>query len=346
MLKKGLIQVYTGNSDHTNFAPLGLSLRAAGQNLRTHITGFLQHEFMEGASMATIFLKPNLVIEYLGGEKISSEGKWSRETIDKINQSFQNAEKTIHSGKFDIIILNGINQVLKENIVSPDHILELMEKKPDNVELVLTGPGASEEIIDRADLVTEMVVHRQKKETLEKEQNGEGSAPIEIITGNGKGKTTYCMGKAMLMSCMGIRSKILQFIKSPKAYGEVKAMEKLPYLGIKSMGEGFLNIQSASSDKKHVEAARKAWEDCLREIFSLKYGLIVLDEINIATYYGLINAERVREMLFLKPQELHLILSGRNAHLQVQEGASSVIEMREIKHPFRKGIKARKGIEF
>jgi len=300
---------------------------------------------MEGASMATIFLKPNLVIEYLGDKTIPSDGKWGRETIDKINQSFQNAEKALYSGGFDIVILNGINQILKENIVSFDHILELMEKKPDNVELVLTGPGASEEIIEKADLVTEMVIHTLK-ETPAKDYNDEGIAPIEVITGNGKGKTTYCMGKAMLMSCMGIRSTILQFIKPPKAYGEVKAMEKLPYLEIRSMGEGFLNIQSAASDKKHIKAARRAWEDCLREIFSLKYGLIVLDEINIATYYGLIHAERVREMLFLKPQKLHLILSGRNAHLEVQEGASWVVEMREIKHPFRKGIKARKGIEF
>ena len=95
MLKKGLIQVYTGNSDHTNFAPFGLSLRAAGQNLRTHITCFFNHEFMEGASMATVFLKPNLVIEYSGTEKIVSAGNWSSETINKIKQSFQNAEKAI-----------------------------------------------------------------------------------------------------------------------------------------------------------------------------------------------------------------------------------------------------------
>ena len=74
--------------------------------------------------------------------------------------------------------------------------------------------------------------------------------------------------------------------------------------------------------------------------------MIVLDEINIATYYGLINAERVREVMFLKPEKLHLLLGGRNAHLEVREEATSVIEMREIKHPYRKGIKARKGIEF
>ncbi len=107
-----------------------------------------------------------------------------------------------------------------------------------------------------------------------------------------------------------------------------------------------MKSDSAGPGKKHLEAARQAWEECLREIFSLKYGLVVLDEINIATHYGLTHAERVREMLFLKPRKLHLILSGRNAHLEVKEGANSLIEMREIKHPYKKGIKARKGIEF
>jgi cob(I)alamin adenosyltransferase len=78
----------------------------------------------------------------------------------------------------------------------------------------------------------------------------------------------------------------------------------------------------------------------------MKYGLLVLDEINIATHYGLIRGERVKEMLFLKPRQTHLLLSGRNAHPEVTEAASTVIEMKEIKHPFKKGVKARKGIEF
>lgn len=345
MLKKGLIQIYTGNSDHTNFAPMGLSLRAAGHKLRTHMTCFLPHPWMEGAKAASSLLKPNLVIEHTKIENIPGIDKLGKDEADKINQSFERAVKALLSREFDIVILNGIHQMLNHGLIPQDQIMELMSNKPDNVELILAGPGAGEELMEKAHLVTEMVCHKGRDDH---ENNGdlEHMAPTEVVTGNGKGKTTYCLGKAMLMSCTDISTAFLQFIKSPRAYGEAKAIEKLPCLEIDTMGQGFLNMDSAKSNRRHRDAAKRTWEECLREIFSLKYGLVVLDEINIATYYGLINAQRVREMLFLKPQKLHLILSGRNAHLEVREGATSVIEMREIKHPFHKGIKARKGIEF
>jgi cob(I)alamin adenosyltransferase len=148
------------------------------------------------------------------------------------------------------------------------------------------------------------------------------------------------------MSALGVRSTVLQFMKSPHPYGEVKAIDRVPHLDIRTMGEGFLFADAAAQMRKHHQAARRAWEECLREVFSLKYGLVVLDEINTATYYGLVHGERVREMLFLKPHDLHLLLSGRNAHLEVIEAASVVIHMREVKHPFTQGVKARKGIEF
>jgi len=182
-----------------------------------------------------------------------------------------------------------------------DDVVALMKEKPENVELVLTGPGANDEIIERADLVTEMVC-QAAKERPQKRNEQDIIAPTEVVTGNGKGKTTYCLGKAMMMSCLGTRSTILQFIKSPRAYGEVKAIARLPHLEIKTMGEGFLDTHAAVPSKKHLGTARRAWEECLREVFSLQYGLIVMDEINIATYYGLVSAERVREVLFFKPE--------------------------------------------
>ncbi len=111
------------------------------------------------------------------------------------------------------------------------------------------------------------------------------------------------------------------------------------------MGEGFI-FGSSKPSKKHIEAARGAWEASLREIFSLKDRLVVLDEINIATHLGLVHPDRLREMMFLKPRNLHVILSGRNAHPEMKEHASAVFEMREVKHPFHKGIQARRGIEY
>jgi cob(I)alamin adenosyltransferase len=345
MLKKGLIQVYTGSGKQTNFAPVGLSLRAAGHKLRTHMTFFLRHEWMDAADLVSGLLKPYLVIDHAGAEDSPPNGKWNKAPINKMRRALKRSQEVLHGGKFDIVVLNGVNEICSQGIITFDDVLALMREKPDNVELVLTGPGANDEIIERADLVTEMVYHA-KRERPQKGNEPRIIAPTEVITGNGKGKTTYCLGKAMIMSSLGTQSTILQFIKSPRAYGEVKAIERLPHLEIKTMGEGFLDTHTAVPNEKHLRTAKRAWEECLKEVFSLQYGLIVMDEINIATHYGLVSADRVREMLFLKPEKLHLILSGRNAHSEVMESASTVIEMREIKHPFKAGIKARKGIEF
>ena len=140
-------------------------------------------------------------------------------------------------------------------------------------------------------------------------------------------------------------SSILQFIKSSRAYGEVVAIKRFPNLEVKTMGKGFI-VGPSKPSKKHLRAARIAWEACLREIFSLDYRLIVLDEINVATHLGLVHPERVREMMFLRPKGVNIILSGRNAHSEMIEHATAAFEMREIKHPFYKGIQARRGIEF
>jgi cob(I)alamin adenosyltransferase len=338
MLDKGLIQVYTTESDQMNFAPIGLSLRAAGHGLRTLITTFTSDEILEGLSFTSQFLHPNLAIEHCHTEQIPL-------LADETNDAaFQRTIEAIFSEDFQIVVLNGIHRALDQRRLSFEDILRLMRQKPGNTELVLSGKGLGDQIIERADLVTEMVVTKAPKRTEESRPRDNGT--VDVITGPGKGKTTYCLGKAMLMSSMGIPSVVFQTIKSPKLYGEVRAIQKLPFLEIKSMGKGFLHKHSAGLEKKHIDAAKAAWALLLKKIFSLEYKLVVLDEINVATHYGLINFHRVREMLFMKPDNLHLLLSGRHAHPEVTAAATNVIEMREIKHPFRKGIKARKGIEF
>lgn len=345
MLKTGLIQVYTGDGAGTNFIPMGLGLRAAGRKLRVHISCFPPQEMMEGAYKISNLLKPYLLIHHPNLSESSTGPEWKKVDRDEIKRFFEKSREILQGGQFDLVILNGINGIVSQGILPADALLALIKEKPKHVELVFSGPDTHEGILSSADLITEMVVHGGKDKASGNSNDREG-APAEVVTGDGKGKTTYCLGKAMLMSGMGVRTKILQFIKSPKAYGEVRAIEKLPGLTIETLGEGFLRASGKVPDRKHLDAARRAWEACLQEIFSLEYGLIVLDEINIATHYALIRPGRVREMMFLKPHSLNVILSGRNAHQEVMEGASSVIEMKEIKHPFKKGIKARKGIEF
>ncbi len=344
MLEQGLVQVYTGKTGQMNLAHIGLSLRATGQDLRTFMMGFLTHPFMDVEDRALSFLKPHVVVERSPLEFIPSDENLHDRDIERINRSFEHIQEIVLGGTFDVIILEEINQVVDMGIIPLSNVIDLVKKKPANVELVLTGSNARGEIIEQADLVTEMVEHKREEGSWKIDgSNQEGC--VGVVTGNGKGKTTYCLGKAMFFAANGIPSTVLQFIKSPQAYGEVIAGERFPNLEIKSMGEGFI-FGATKPSKKHIEAARGAWEACLREIFSLKHRLIVLDEINIATNLGLVHPDRVREMMFLKPMNLHIVLSGRNAHPEIKEHASAVFEMKEIRHPFHKGIPARKGIEF
>ncbi len=327
-----------------NLAHIGLTLRATGQNLRTFLMGFLPHPFVDTEDKALSFLKPNVVVRRIPVTTAPSVENLPDRDRDKIRSSFKHLQDIIFGGSYDIVILEEINQIVSSGIIPPSNIMNLIKKKPAHVELVLTGRNAKDEIIEQADLVTEMVEHKMEEGSWEVEgYNPEGC--IGVVTGNGKGKTTYCLGRAMFFAANGIPSSMLQFIKSPLAYGEVIACERFPNLEIKSMGEGFI-LGSTKPSKKHREAARGAWEACLREIFSLAYRLIVLDEINIATQFDLVRPDRVREMMFLKPKDLHIILSGRDAHSEMMEHASAVFEMKEIKHPFHRGVEARRGIEF
>lgn len=342
MLKKGLIQVYTADTNLFNFAPIGLSLRAAGQGLRSLITCLVLQEPMNGASTASALLKSNLIID---NSAIEGTPPHRKPPSNKIIDSFKHARKAAIRGDFDIVILNGIHSILDQGIITLEEILTLMENKSSSVELILTGPGAPEEIIKRADLVTRMTASHSRKGSVEKDRP-QGPGTTEVITGDGKGKTTYCLGRAMLASCSGIRSAILQFIKSPQAYGEVKAIRDFPLLTIRTMGKGFIYSNDPEDNRKHLEAVKHAWEISVKEILSKKYGLIVLDEINIAVHYGFILIEQIKDLIDRKPDELTILLSGRNAPTSLTELAATTIRMQEIKHPFAKGIKARKGIEF
>ena len=344
MLEKGLVQVYTGNSGDFNFAPLGLALRAAGQGFRTLICCFKAHELMQETVIASSYLKPYIVIDHSAIESSFSQQGAENSFNDKIHAAFARAKKSFLNKEFDIVIFEGIHQIIEQEHLPLQDVLKLIDAKPPNIELVLSGRRANLQIVERADLVTEMVV-QSSKGCPAKGHGSKNDGFVEVVTGNGKGKTTYCLGKSMLLSCQGIQTFFLQFIKSPQRYGEVIAIEKLPGVEISSMGEGFVDTR-AHFREKHKEAAQRAWEFLLTKNGSQKYKLVVLDEINVATGYGLLPTDRVFNYILNKPRDLNLILSGRSASEKVMEIASRVIEMKEIKHPFRKGIMARKGIEY
>ncbi|MEW5953722.1 MAG: cob(I)yrinic acid a,c-diamide adenosyltransferase [Bacillota bacterium] len=170
---------------------------------------------------------------------------------------------------------------------------------------------------------------------------------VLVFTGNGKGKTTSSLGMALRAWGQGMRVLVLQFIKGGWHYGELKAAELLgERFEIRPLGEGFIKDAGPDALKEHKKAAANALATAAQEIKAGQYDLVILDEINYALGFGLVELVDVLKIIDEKPEALHLVLTGRNAAPEVVERADLVTEMKEIKHPFTKGIMAQKGIEF
>ena len=169
---------------------------------------------------------------------------------------------------------------------------------------------------------------------------------IIVHTGNGKGKTTAAMGLALRAIGYNFKILMIQFIKGTWHYGELEAVKKLyPYFEIAPMGKGFVRF-GKGSNTEHKLAVIEAWDFFKEKMRSDEFDMIILDEINYVLDYNLLTIEEVLKTLRSKPDRLHLVLTGRNAHPAIIEIADLVTEMKEIKHPFKNGIKAQRGIEF
>lgn len=169
-----------------------------------------------------------------------------------------------------------------------------------------------------------------------------------VYTGNGKGKTTAALGIVIRAVGYGLRVFMLQFVKGSWHYGELDGAKFLePYFAIERMGKGFYKIIDDSlPEEDHRKAALAAANRAIEILRSSDYDIVILDEINVATATGLLPTEKVLQIIEAKPQNVHLILTGRGAPQEVIDRADLVTEMREIKHPYQKGRLAQKGIDF
>ena len=165
---------------------------------------------------------------------------------------------------------------------------------------------------------------------------------IQIYTGNGKGKTTAALGLAVRACLHGYRVAFIQFMKGTD-YGEDRLNEIIPNFHLEKFGrKEFVNPKSPHPrDVEEAKRALKRAEELMND-----YDIMVLDEINVALHFNLLKLNDVLEFIEKKPENLELVLTGRYAPKELIEIADLVSEIREIKHPYAKGIMAREGIEY
>ncbi|PYE90032.1 cob(I)yrinic acid a,c-diamide adenosyltransferase [Phyllobacterium leguminum] len=168
---------------------------------------------------------------------------------------------------------------------------------------------------------------------------------VIVNTGKGKGKSTAGFGMVFRALGHGMKIGVVQFVKGSWDTGERWVLEKFPdQVTISAMGEGFTwETQDRARD---IAMARDAWEQAKAMILDEEHEMVLCDELNIVLRYDYLPVEEIIEVLKAKPAMKHVIITGRNAKDELIEFADLVTEMEMLKHPFRSGVKAQKGIEF
>ena len=166
---------------------------------------------------------------------------------------------------------------------------------------------------------------------------------VQVYTGDGKGKTTAALGLAVRAAGAGLNVYIAQFVKG-MVYSELTALEKLSeHITIKQYGRDcFIKKDPQEED---FQAAREGLGEVREVIGSGNYQVIILDEANIATFYGLFEVEDLLDIIQTRPVDVELVITGRRADSRVIEAADLVTEMKEVKHYYQNGVMARDGIE-
>jgi cob(I)alamin adenosyltransferase len=166
---------------------------------------------------------------------------------------------------------------------------------------------------------------------------------VHVYTGSGKGKTTAAIGLAIRAAGAGMRVYIAQFVKGMH-YSELDSLKRHEDLiTIRQYGRDcFIRQEPVEED---IRAARKGLEEVKGVLSSGEYGMVILDEANIATRYNLFSADELIELIRSKPESVEVVITGRNADPRVIAEADLVTEMKEVKHYYHRGVQARPGIE-
>jgi cob(I)alamin adenosyltransferase len=168
---------------------------------------------------------------------------------------------------------------------------------------------------------------------------------LQVYTGNGKGKTTAALGLALRMAGQGGRVAFIQFMKGWDFYGEIEGLKNLPGLRHERTGtpDYVYRGHESPTDRSEAERGFELAREC---IGSGSYDLVVLDELNVVLDYGLLEIEPVLELFRKRPAHVEVLSTGRGAPQALLDAADLVTEMREVRHPYTKGVVSRRGIDY
>jgi cob(I)alamin adenosyltransferase len=363
--RRGQIHVYDGEGKGKSQAALGVVLRSIGLGIensapsRVLLVRFLKgpgRTYAEDAAIAALQRGfPHLIDQLRTGRgEFFGPGEITKFDRQEARRGWDVAKGALASGFYSVVVLDELNPVLDLGLLPVDEVVSTLKQKPEEMEVIITGRGAPKEIIDLADLHSEMRSVRRAADP----QNGQPPlSGIEIYTGNGKGKSTSALGRALQAIGRGIskdlshRVLIMQWLKGGTGYTEDAAIRALresypDLVDHQRCGRDAIVWRGKQQEIDYVEAER-GWELARAAIASGLYKTIILDELNPTVDLELLDVEPIVEALLRKPRDTEIIITGRcHAPLPYFELASVHSEMVSHKHYAEQGADLRRGVDY
>ncbi len=364
----GQLHVYDGDGKGKSQAALGVVLRTIGLGIceqrrtRVLLLRFLKgpgRPYDEDAAIEALQQGfPHLIDQVRTGraEFFTSE-EANKFDENEARRGWDIAKGAIASALYSVVVLDELNPVLDLGLLSVEEVVQTIASRPEGMEIIVTGRGAPKELIKVAELHSEMRAHRRPEYEQISSLNSLSSGGIEIYTGEGKGKSTSALGKALQAIGKGIsqdkshRVLILQWLKGGDGYTEDAAIEALresyPHLvdHLRS-GRDAIVWRGQQQPIDYVEAER-AWEIARAGISSGLYKTVILDELNPTVDLELLPVEPIVETLLRKPSETEVIITGRCKNYPSYFDLASVhSEMVCHKHYAEKGIDLKRGVDY
>jgi cob(I)alamin adenosyltransferase len=358
----GQIHIYDGAGKGKSQAALGVVLRSIGLGIQHFSqTRVLLLRFLKGpgriydedsAIQALQSGFPHLIDQVrTGREEYFGRDEVTRFDRLEAQRGWDVARGALASGLYSVVVLDELNPVLDLGLLPVDEVVNTLKRKPDHMEIIATGRGAPQALIDIADLHSEMQPHYHHL------AQAQGISGIEIYTGAGKGKSTSALGKALQAIGRGIsqdkshRVLIMQWLKGGKGYTEDAAIQALrqsypSLVDHQRSGRDAIVWRGQQQELDYVEAER-GWEIARAAIASGMYKTIILDELNPTVDLELLPEEPIVQALLRKPKDTEVIITGRCKNLPAYFDLASVhSEMVCHKHYAERGVDLKRGVDF